>query len=209
MHAQDEVQLSFDLGTGPDGLLYLPDFLDADEERALVAQMDGVEWHAVVMHGQAAKRTVAHFGVTYGYDSWSLAEAPPLPPWAEPLAPRVAAAMHEPPNALGQLLVSRYPPGARIGWHRDAPMFGPTVAGLSLGGACELKLRRKRAGGFDEHALTLAPRSLYVLGGAARTDWQHMIPPVRALRYSLTFRTLKPGATPSRVDLRRRGDVRG
>ena len=181
------MQLSLGLDAAPDGFVYVPDFLSADEERALVAALEAVEWQAVVMHGTAARRTVAHFGVTYGYASWSLEEAPPLPAWVAPLVPRVAAVMHEPANALAQLLVSRYPPGARIGWHRDAPMFGPTVAGLSLAGACELKLRNDDGG---HHSLPLAPRSLYVLGGAARAVWQHMIPPVPSLRYSLTFRTL-------------------
>jgi len=187
------VQLSLDIDDRPPGLGYIADFISADEERALVAALEAVEWQAVVMHGTAARRTVAHFGVTYGYDSWSIDAAAPLPPWVAPLLPRVAAAMHEPPNAIAQLLASRYPKGARIGWHRDAPMFGPTVAGLSLAAPCELELRR------DDGArcsLTLAPRSLYVLGGAARAVWQHSIRPVPSLRYSLTFRTLRRVGAP-------------
>src|SRR3954463_8296264 len=79
MHAQNDVQLSFDLNAAPDGLVYLPEFVSAEEERALVAAMETIEWHAVVMHGQAAKRTVAHFGVTYGYSTWRLEDAPPMP----------------------------------------------------------------------------------------------------------------------------------
>jgi DNA oxidative demethylase len=203
------MQLSFELDAAPEGLTYLPDFVSADEERALVEVLAKLDYHAVVMHGQAAKRTVAHFGVTYGYESCSLDDAPPLPAWVQPLVPRVAAAMREPPAALAELLVSRYPPGARIGWHRDAPMFGPTVAGLSLGGACTLKLRNKRRSGYDQYSLDVAPRSLYVLGGAARAVWQHMVPPTKEARYSLTFRTLKPGARPTRIELRRQGAVRG
>ena len=188
------MQLSLDIDDRPPGLQYIADFIGADEERALVDALAGVDWQAVIMHGTAAKRTVAHYGVTYGYDSWSIDPAAPLPPWVAALVPRVAAAMHEPPNAIAQLLVSRYPEGARIGWHRDAPMFGPTVAGLSLGGACELKLRESGGG---RYSLPLAPRSLYVLGGAARATWQHMIPPVPSLRYSLTFRTLKRVGAPT------------
>lgn len=199
------MQLSLDIAAAPAGLVYIPDFISADEELALLEVMGEIEWQKVVMHGTAARRTVAHFGVTYGYSSWRLEDAPPLPDWVAPLVGRVADAMHEPPNALAELLVSRYPPGARIGWHRDAPMFGPTVAGLSLGGACTLKLRHDRGDALDTYARVLAPRSLYVLGGAARALWQHMIPPVEELRYSLSFRTVRRGATPSRVDLRRRG----
>ncbi len=204
------MQLSLDLGAAPAGLVYCPEFLSVDEERALVAVVERLPYRAVVMHGQAAKRTVAHFGVTYGYESWSLDAAPPLPDWVQPMVARVAAAMGEPPGALRELLVTRYPPGARIGWHRDAPMFGPTVAGLSLAGPCRLELRLRRpSGGFDRYALEVAPRSLYVLGGAARARWQHALAPVPALRWSLTFRTLKPGARPSRAELRRGGDAPG
>src|SRR5262249_46346275 len=155
-------------------------------ERALVEVLAGLDYHAVVMHGQTAKRTVAHFGVTYGYESWSLDDAPPLPGWVQPIVPRVATAMKEQPVALAELLVTHYPLGARIGWHRDAPMFGPTVAGLSLAGTATLKLRNKRRGGYDQYSLEVAPRSLYVLGGAARAVWQHMIPPTKEERYSLT-----------------------
>ena len=184
------MQLSLPIDAGPDGLAYLPDFVTVAEARALEAVLATLPYRAVVMHGQAAKRVVAHFGVDYGYESWSLGAAPPLPDWVRPLLPRVAAAMREPPEAIAELLATRYPPGARIGWHRDAPLFGPTVAGLSLGAPCELRLRRKRAGGYDTHRLTLAPRSLYVLGGAARAAGQHAIQPVAAERWSLTFRTV-------------------
>lgn len=41
------------------------------------------------------------------------------------------------------------------------------------------------------YELELARRSGYVLTGAARSSWQHSIPPVPQLRYSLTFRTLR------------------
>jgi DNA oxidative demethylase len=37
----------------------------------------------------------------------------------------------------------------------------------------------------------LEPRSGYVLGGAARSSWQHSIPATKDLRYSITFRTLR------------------
>jgi len=38
-------------------------------------------------------------------------------------------------------------------------------------------------------ALTLDARSLYVMQDEIRWRWQHSIPPARALRYSVTFRT--------------------
>ena len=42
--------------------------------------------------------------------------------------------------------------------------------------------------------LALQPRSAYLMTGAVRSHYEHSIPPVDALRYSITFRTLRPGA---------------
>jgi hypothetical protein len=75
----------------------------------------------------------------------------------------------------------------RAGWHRDAPIFGDEIAGVSLLGRSPLQLRDA------EGAVTtveLPPRSAYVMVGAARWDCEHTIPATRDLRYSLTFRTL-------------------
>ena len=88
------------------------------------------------------------------------------------------------------LLVTRYPPGAGIGWHRDAPQFGD-VSGVSLLTACRMRFRRGRPRAWETVELTLEPRSAYVLSGPARTQWQHHIPPVTKERWSLTFRTLR------------------
>jgi len=35
------------------------------------------------------------------------------------------------------------------------------------------------------------PRSAYLLSGPARTTWEHSIPPVTSLRYSITFRNVR------------------
>jgi hypothetical protein len=40
-------------------------------------------------------------------------------------------------------------------------------------------------------SLTLEPRSAYLMRGAARWKYQHSIPASQALRYSITFRTLR------------------
>jgi hypothetical protein len=46
----------------------------------------------------------------------------------------------------------------------------------------------------------LQPRSAYLLRDAARWEWQHSVPPVDALRYSVTFRKLAgdDGISPNR-----------
>ena len=93
---------------------------------------------------------------------------------------------------------AEYPPGAPIGWHRDAPMFGD-VAGISLLSAATMKFRpyvppseREAAGRRrSTHELELAARSAYLIAGPARREYEHHIPPARRLRYSVTFRTMR------------------
>jgi DNA oxidative demethylase len=95
------------------------------------------------------------------------------------------------PGSLVQALVSRYPAGAGIGWHRDAPMFGSRIAGVSLCAPCRMRFQRTVRGERSVAAIELAPRSAYVLSGKARWSWQHSVPPTKELRYSVTFRTLR------------------
>ncbi|WP_204316234.1 alpha-ketoglutarate-dependent dioxygenase AlkB, partial [Serratia marcescens] len=79
-----------------------------------------------------------------------------------------------------QALVTRYDPGAGIGWHRDRPVF-EHVVGVSLGAPTALRLRRRRADGkFDRAELPLAPRGAYHLAGEARHLWEHSITPMKA-----------------------------
>jgi alkylated DNA repair dioxygenase AlkB len=99
--------------------------------------------------------------------------------------------MSVPEEAIQEVLVTRYPPGAGIGWHRDAPMFGATVLGVSLAGCCRMRFQRTVGGERHTTEAVLRPRSSYVLTGAARFAWQHSIPSTKELRFSITFRTLK------------------
>ena len=95
------------------------------------------------------------------------------------------------PETLGQALVTQYPPGAAIGWHRDKAVFGD-VLGVSLGAPCLFRLRRKAGASWQRASLRLEPRSAYLLLGPARTEWEHSIPPIaEGLRHSVTFRTLR------------------
>jgi len=175
----------------PDGLQYTPDFLSEDEERALIAAVETLPFHEVRMHGVAARRTVIHFGYDYDYSGWSITPAAPPPDFLAPLLARAGAAAGV--DAWEQILVARYPPGATIGWHRDAPMFGSPVAGISLGAPCVMRFRRGEVRAWETYALPLAPRSLYVIGGEARRDWQHSIPALKFLRYSISLRVLTDG----------------
>lgn len=177
----------------PEGLAYREDFVDAEEERRLLELLEELDFREVTMRGQTARRTVRHFGLSYDYATGGVVATDPLPAGMEWLRDRCAELMERDPEDLVQILLSRYPPGAGIGWHRDAPMFGSRIAGVSLGAACRMRFQRTVAGERSTSEIALAPRSAYLLSGTARWSWQHMIPPTRELRYSVTFRTLERG----------------
>jgi alkylated DNA repair protein (DNA oxidative demethylase) len=180
----------------PAGLTYQPDLVDEDEERSLLATLDSLDFRTLEMHGQLARRTVRHYGFDYDYGSFQLTRAEALPVALRWVRDRCAGLAGLDPAELAQTLVTRYPPGSVIGWHRDAPAFGPTVVGLSLASACRLRFQRGTGESRRVYELELAPRSGYVLSGAARSAWQHSIPPVPDLRYSLTFRTVRRAGGP-------------
>lgn len=178
--------------TPPDGLIYVPEFLCVDDEQRLLETFDGLEFKNVVMHGVTAKRFVAHFGYDYGYDSWEVQIQPAtFPAWLADLRDRAAGLGNIEPAKIEQALVAKYPAGAGIGWHRDAPPFGPTVIGISIGSEEIMRFRRVVGDHFEMYKQPLARRSLYVLSKAARSSWQHSLPPAGATRYSITFRTVR------------------
>jgi alkylated DNA repair dioxygenase AlkB len=174
-----------------EGLTYVEEFLTADEERRVLDVLERLEYKPVVMRGQASLRGVRHFGLDYDYSERDVVPAEPLPDEIEWLRERAAELVEREPEDLAQILISRYPPGAGIGWHRDAPMFGSKIAGVSLLAPSRMRFQRRVKGERETHAVELAPRSAYVLSGPARWSWQHMIPAQKELRCSITFRTLR------------------
>lgn len=51
----------------PDGFLYRPDLLSAIEETELVTHVRALDFAAIQMRGQIARRRTVHFGWIYGY----------------------------------------------------------------------------------------------------------------------------------------------
>jgi alkylated DNA repair dioxygenase AlkB len=177
-----------------EGLIYVEDFVTPEEESAVLGVLERLDFKPVVMRGQASLRGVRHFGLDYDYAERDVVPAEPLLREIEWLRERAAGLIEREPADLAQILISRYPPGAGIGWHRDAPMFGSKIAGVSLGARSRMRFQRKSKGERETAAIELAPRSAYVLAGPARWSWQHMIPGQKELRYSITFRTLRRSA---------------
>ena len=182
----------------PGGFRYQVDFISVEDEAGLVDNISHVEFSAFEMRGVVARRRVAFFGRSY--DSGTTGATPPLPDFLLPLRAKVAQWANLDAHAFAMALINEYPPGAPIGWHRDAPQYD-IVAGVSLLSSCRMRLRpHLRPGSRPSppagrrtatHEITLARRSGYLLTGESRSAYEHHIPAVATLRYSITFRTLR------------------
>lgn len=176
--------------SGPQGFAYLAEGITPAEETDLVAAIEPLPFRRFQFHGHEGNRRTVSFGHRYDFGDRRLHEADEIPHWLTPLRDRAAAFAGVTPEAFGHALVTEYAPGAGIGWHRDRPEFG-VVVGVSLLSPCPFRFRRRAGVGWERMTVQAEPRSIYRLDGPARTDWEHSIPPLDALRYSVTFRTLR------------------
>jgi alkylated DNA repair dioxygenase AlkB len=179
----------------PQGFFYFPEFLNVSEADALLAEVSKIELHAFNFQGFEAKRRVASFGYDYSFDKASLSRGEEIPIIFNPLIEKVARQLFLDAKDFSELLVTEYPAGSVINWHRDAFPFD-VVVGISLLSDCTFRLRPHDKAKQTRGSIISMPvrqRSLYVLRGTVRTDWQHSIAPVKSVRYSITLRTLKKG----------------
>jgi alkylated DNA repair dioxygenase AlkB len=174
----------------PAGFRYAPDSIDAFEETHLVAAFADLPFKEFEFHGFLGKRRVVSFGFRYDFNGGGLREAEPMPPFLLPLRERAAAFAGLAPDQLQHALITEYRPGTAIGWHRDRPNY-EDVIGISLLSPCCFRMRRKRGTGWERAAMRLDRRSVYLMRGASRWQWEHSIPAVEDLRYSITFRSLR------------------
>ena len=181
----------FDADGMPEGFVYRPEMISASEEQTLSEIFGRLPLEPFEFHGFLGKRRIASFGFRYDYSARSLRESAALPDFLLPLREKAAAFAAVNAQALAQVLVTEYAAGAGIGWHRDKPDFRDVVA-FSFLESCTLRFRRKRSAGWERRSLTLMPRSAYLLRGPARWEWEHSIPEVPRLRYSVTFRNFNP-----------------
>ena len=153
-----------------------------------------------------------HYGFKYDYRARRIVRSMhigPLPGWLRHLADQVTGFVEsnegfesaEPLEAFDQAIINEYEPGQGIAPHVDCePCFGPVVATLSLGSAVEMQFDHVKTG--ERIPVRLQQRSLAVLAGDTRYEWQHSIanrksdPPLggrgkrveRRRRVSITFR---------------------
>jgi alkylated DNA repair dioxygenase AlkB len=177
----------------PKGFFYEENFLTPDEESSLIEVISTIELHNFNFHGFTANRKVASFGYDYGFNDGSLTRGKAIPASFNPLIEKVSQSTSISVDAFAELLVTEYPPGAVINWHRDAPPFD-VIVGISLKADCTFSLRpydKEKQIRSNVISFPVNARSLYVIKGSARSEWQHSIKPVKQTRYSITLRTLK------------------
>jgi alkylated DNA repair dioxygenase AlkB len=180
----------------PLGFKYQAHLLSAHEEHLLVEQLTALPLRAFEFRGYLGKRRVISFGWQYDFNKGALRKADDIPSFLLPLRDGVARFAGMASSDLRQVLVTEYAPGAGIGWHRDKPMFDQVV-GISLLSPCLVRFRRRLGTAWERVSLTAEPRSVYLLQGPSRMEWEHSIPAVGSLRYSVTFRSFKPHAFPT------------
>jgi alkylated DNA repair dioxygenase AlkB len=174
----------------PAGFRYQPELVTPDDEAALLGELPALPFREFEFHGYVGKRRVVSYGWHYDFAARTLRKADDIPPFLLALRDVAAAFAGFAPAHLQHVLVTEYSAGAGIGWHRDKEVFGEVI-GISLLAPCLFRLRRAAGASWERVSLTAEPRSAYLLSGPSRTVWEHSIPSVDALRYSITFRNLR------------------
>jgi alkylated DNA repair dioxygenase AlkB len=177
----------------PEGFKYAPDFVSPEEEQGLVLNLESLPFKGFEFQGFVGNRRVVSFGWQYDFNQRELRKADNMPPFLLPLRTRAAGFAGLTADDFQHVLVTEYSPGAGIGWHRDKAVFDEVV-GISLGAPCNFRFRRKRGTSWERATVVAEPRSVYLVSGPARTEWEHSIPAVDRLRYSITFRNFRPAA---------------
>lgn len=177
----------------PYGFSYFPDFISVDEETRLLETIESLNLHPLIFQGFTAKRKVESYGYDYNFDRRSISKGKEIPAGLSGLIEKVADWLTIKTEELAEILVTEYPVGSVINWHRDAPPFDKII-GISLLADCTFRFRpydKSKQGRKSIISLPVHRRSVYIIRDEARTAWEHSILPVKDTRYSITLRTLR------------------
>jgi alkylated DNA repair dioxygenase AlkB len=172
------------------GFRYRPEFISRAEEQRLLDHFQELEFKPFEFHGFLGKRRIVSFGWRYDFNGGGLQKTDDIPEFLHPVRKKAAALAKLKARDLQQVLLTEYRPGATIGWHKDRSVFGEVV-GISLLSPCTFRMRKKSGAGWKRASIVLDPRSAYLLRDEVRSEWEHSIPAVTALRYSITFRNFR------------------
>jgi alkylated DNA repair dioxygenase AlkB len=184
----------------PAGLLFEPEVIDSAQERALIEIAAALPLHEARYKEYTARRRVYAYGSRFDFDQYKLRPGAigELPAPLHALRERLAGWAGVAPQDFVHVMIAEYQQGTPLGWHRDAPDY-ELIVGVSLGAPARLRFRPwppRDPKKDDIVAIDLAPRSAYLMRGTARWGWQHSVPPVPGLRYSITMRTARAGVAP-------------
>jgi alkylated DNA repair dioxygenase AlkB len=177
-----------------EGLQYFVNFISEDKERELIQIIDQQEWLSDL------KRRVKHYGWKYDYKAKKITSdlrIGNLPMWLEEIAEHLydKDIFNKIPD---QVIVNEYQVGQGISAHIDCvPCFGDRIASLSLVSDAVMEFINPNTN--QKVPILLEQRSLVLLSGSARYEWQHKIPArktdkinnqitARKRRISMTFR---------------------
>ncbi len=177
----------------PAGMQYRREFISPTEEAQLLTLIHALPLTQAKYRQYTARRRTISFGAGYDFTHHRATPASALPEGFHWLRSRAAQWVSIEPTEFVQALIAEYTVGTPLGWHRDVPDY-EVIVGISLAGPARLRMRpypwspeRTR----EIIAVELEPRSAYVLRATARWGWQHQVPPTKALRYSITFRSAR------------------
>jgi len=184
----------FDIGPVlPAGFTYSPGFITEAEEIQLIKAIEQFDLQNMKFHEYEAKRKVISFGRGWSFTEQQLKQGNPIPGEFNFLVERIASHLQIPTASIAQFLITEYPVGSVINWHRDAPPL-ETIVGVSLLSDCIFKLRphdKEKQTRSATISLPVQRRSFYVMTGVSKNAWQHCIAPMNKVRYAMTFRTLR------------------
>jgi alkylated DNA repair dioxygenase AlkB len=170
---------------------YAEEVISPAEEHVLVPFIASLPFKPFeFVGGLKGNRRVVSFGWRYDFNARQVEKASDIPTALLGLRQSAARFARIPAERFQQVLVTEYAPGAGIGWHKDRPVFGEVI-GVSLLAPCHFRLRRKNGTSWERVSFTAEPRSGYLLSGESRSEWEHSIPPLDQLRYSVTFRNFR------------------
>jgi alkylated DNA repair dioxygenase AlkB len=174
----------------PEGFVYRSDVISREMETSLIQKIQSLPFKEFQFHGYVGKRRVVSYGWQYDFTEQRLRKTEDIPDWLYPVREIAARFAMIEPTALHHILVTEYSPGSAIGWHRDKSVFADVI-GVSLLSSCNFRLRRKAGKTWERASIIAEPRSAYLMRGPSRTEWEHSIPAVDSLRYSITLRNFR------------------
>jgi alkylated DNA repair dioxygenase AlkB len=176
--------------TLPEGFRYQAEVLSTQMETSLLESFRDLPFKEFQFHGYVGRRRVVSYGWQYDFTEARLRKTEDIPDFLLPVRELAARFAGVEPADLHHVLVTEYSAGSAIGWHRDKAVFGDVI-GISLLSSCNFRLRRKVGSKWERAGVVAEPRSAYLMRGPSRTDWEHSIPPVDSLRYSITLRNFR------------------